>query len=163
MPEEKDFEQLTSTPIDQREIDRGLFPFDGFEFEDPQKISTPNIRVKNPYLFQGIGSVDQSNDVLLPEGSELFEFSTHSFIVKIWIEETADETSNPLWRGHITHVPSGSRRYLSRLDGMRSFIKPYLKSMGIKFGLYWQLRHQITRWLQAQNGIHVTKANLKNE
>jgi hypothetical protein len=46
---------------------------------------------------------------------------------------------------------------------MRSFIKPYLKSMGIKFGLRWQLRHQIARWLQAQNGRHVAKANLKNE
>ena len=49
MPEEKDFEQLTSSPIDQREIDRGLFPFAGFEFEDPLENANPNIRVKSTW------------------------------------------------------------------------------------------------------------------
>ena len=105
-------------------------------------------------------TADQPTEKL---GSDLVEFSTHSFIVKIWIEETADETNNPLWRGHITHVPSGSRRYLNSLNGMRSFIKPYLKSMGIKFSAKWRLRHQFKRWLHAQNGRNIANTKLNND
>ena len=36
--------------------------------------------------------------------------STLSFIVRIWVEETAEESGRSSWRGHITHVPSGERR-----------------------------------------------------
>jgi hypothetical protein len=79
------------------------------------------------------------------------ELNTHSFIVKIWMEETATETKNPLWRGHITHVPSGSRRYLSHLNGIISFIKPYLKGMGINFKLRSYLHNHIKGWMSAHS------------
>ncbi|HSE25177.1 MAG TPA: hypothetical protein VLB68_26185 [Pyrinomonadaceae bacterium] len=63
------------------------------------------------------------------------EFNVHSFIVKVWIEEDATKNSGRLWHGTITHVPSGERRYLKNLGEITAFIEPYLKAMGIRFGL----------------------------
>ncbi len=63
---------------------------------------------------------------------DLFETNTHSFIVKIWLEETAKEAGRAMWRGHITHVANDERRYLKDMDDISAFITPYLKSMGVK-------------------------------
>lgn len=63
---------------------------------------------------------------------DLFEFNTHSFIVKIWLEETAEEVGQATWRGHITHVPSGERRYVQDMDEITAFITPYLERLGAK-------------------------------
>ena len=41
-----------------------------------------------------------------------YEANTHPFVVKVWLEETAAEAGQATWRGYITHVPSGERRYL---------------------------------------------------
>lgn len=57
-----------------------------------------------------------------------------SFIVKIWREGTAEEAGQVVWRGHITHVPGGKRRYLKDLAELVAFIKPYLMAMGVTFG-----------------------------
>ncbi len=64
----------------------------------------------------------------------LLEEYTHSFIVKVWLEETAPEAGQATWRGHITHVPSGERRYLKELDDIKSFVTPYLESLGVEIG-----------------------------
>jgi hypothetical protein len=63
------------------------------------------------------------------------EFNVHSFIVKVWLEEEATNDSDSVWHGHITHVPSGEKRYLNNLDQISLFIQPYLEAMGIRFGL----------------------------
>lgn len=68
------------------------------------------------------------------------EFNAHSFIVKVWIEEEANKDGNPIWRGHITHVPDGEQRYLRSLSEIESFIEPYLSAMGIRFGLRERIR-----------------------
>lgn len=65
-------------------------------------------------------------DVSEAEGITL----TMSFIVKLWLEEIAEETDQMVWRGHITHVPSGTRRYFSTLDQIADFITPYLAEPG---------------------------------
>jgi hypothetical protein len=70
---------------------------------------------------------------------------THSFIVKIWLEETVEEAGKATWRGHITHVPSGERRYLKNLDDIADFITLYLKEMGVKPGPFWHLRQRLKR------------------
>lgn len=72
------------------------------------------------------------------------EATTHSFIVKIWIEETAQEAGRATWRGHITHVPSKERRYLHDLDDVTNVIVIYLEAMGLEPGWRWRLR----RWLR---------------
>jgi hypothetical protein len=52
----------------------------------------------------------------------------HSFVVTIWREETPAESPGRGWRGHITHVPSGERRYLRRLCEIVSFVTAYTGS-----------------------------------
>jgi hypothetical protein len=41
--------------------------------------------------------------------------NTHSFIVKVWLAGPEDETGRHLWRGRVTHVPSGRDRYFLEL------------------------------------------------
>jgi len=53
-----------------------------------------------------------------------------SFIIKFWLEETTEGERRAAWRGHITHVPSGERGYVRRLDDILDFISPYLEAMG---------------------------------
>lgn len=67
---------------------------------------------------------------------DLPESTICSFIIKIWLEETGEEANEAVWRGHITHVPSGERRYLKDLDDIRVFIVPYLEAMGVKLEKY---------------------------
>ncbi len=74
---------------------------------------------------------------------DLSESHTQSFIVHLWIEETADEGGGVIWRGSITHVPSGRRRHLKDLDGIAIFIMPYLERLGVRFGLRWRLRQYL--------------------
>ena len=76
-------------------------------------------------------------------GMGLFETNTHSFVIKIWLEEIAEDAGRALWRGHVTHIPNGARRYVQDLDGIVFFIVPYLEGMGGRPGLYWRLK----RWL----------------
>lgn len=79
------------------------------------------------------------------ELSPLFiEPDTHSFVIKIWLEETADETTHPVWRGYITHVATGQRRYLDNLSAMARFIAPYLTRWNIKLSL----RERFCLWLK---------------
>lgn len=63
--------------------------------------------------------------------SEPTESLSHSFIVKIWIEETAAEAGSTMWRGHITHVTTHARRYFEHLDQIPAFIAPYLQELDI--------------------------------
>lgn len=62
---------------------------------------------------------------------DVYELTTCSFIVKIWIEEFSDQMGKPLWRGHITHLPGGERKYFEDLGQMFDFMLPYLQAMGI--------------------------------
>ena len=54
------------------------------------------------------------------------EQRSHSFIVKIWLEEEATEAGPPLWRGHVTHVASGVRRHIQSLGELVAILDPYL-------------------------------------
>lgn len=56
------------------------------------------------------------------------ETSTHVFVIRLWTEEV-DEEGRATWRGHITHVLTGKRRYLDTMEGISAFIEPYLQPM----------------------------------
>jgi hypothetical protein len=81
---------------------------------------------------------------------DLYEANTHSFIIKIWLEESAEEAGRARWRGHITHVPGGERRYVEDLHQVLLFMMSYLGRMGIKFGLYWRVRQWLNQrfWMR---------------
>ncbi|HQY94925.1 hypothetical protein [Caldilinea sp.] len=53
----------------------------------------------------------------------------HSFIVRIWLEESATERTHPTWRGSLTHVISGRRVYFGDLKSLPSLMRPYLEAM----------------------------------
>jgi DUF1365 family protein len=72
------------------------------------------------------------------------ESISQSFIIKVWIEEHPDTDSPGTWRGYITEVLSGERRYLKDLDEIPDFIAPRLENMGVKFGIRWRVR----RWFK---------------
>ena len=80
-------------------------------------------------------------------GMDSLEVTSHPFIVRIWLEETAEEAGRATWRGHITHVPSGERRYLRDLDDIIAFIAPYLQEMGVQFDMRWRVK----QWLKRLN------------
>lgn len=57
---------------------------------------------------------------------DLAESTLHSFIVKLWLEDAGGKKKRTVWRGHITHVPTGARRYLRSLSDVTEFIREYL-------------------------------------
>jgi hypothetical protein len=72
---------------------------------------------------------------------DVLESNTHSFIVKVWLEDGEAAVGQAEWRGYITHVTSGQRRYFKDLKQISGFITPYLEKMGVKFKTGWRLRH----------------------
>ena len=60
------------------------------------------------------------------------ESHTHSFVIKIWLEETAEEAGQAVWRGQITHVPSGKHQFVDNLYQFPLIIAPYLQELGVK-------------------------------
>ena len=56
---------------------------------------------------------------------------SHSFVVKVWLEETVEEANRALWRGRIVHIPGGEERYVQDLEAIVSFIARYLEEMGV--------------------------------
>ena len=76
---------------------------------------------------------------------EPVESTTHSFIIRIWLEEEANSSDRGAgWRGSITHVPDGKCGVLDHLLDIPSFISPYLEKMGVKPGAATRL----WRWLR---------------
>ena len=71
------------------------------------------------------------------------EEQIHSFVIRFWLEDTDEALGQVIWRGHITHVASGERRYIKEPDSITDFITPYLEGWGKKFGIGWRMR----RWL----------------
>jgi hypothetical protein len=54
------------------------------------------------------------------------ETTIHSFTIRLWLEEANNLPDKSRWRGHITHIPSKSRRYFEDLDDIKPFISSYL-------------------------------------
>jgi hypothetical protein len=79
---------------------------------------------------------------------DLSESNSQSFIVKVWVEDSAETGGQGVLRGHITHVSSHERRYLKNLGEIEDFIAPHLETMGVRLGTRWRLR----RWLKRLMG-----------
>ena len=73
----------------------------------------------------------------MPTDYEAYEFNTHVFVVKIWLEEFHNDRKG-IWRGHITHVPSGERQYIDGVLDVISFTIPYLVRMKAKINWFWR-------------------------
>ncbi len=53
---------------------------------------------------------------------------THSFVLRIWIEEKCDTSGAVRWRGSITHVPSARTRYFEDLADMCAFVAAHMEA-----------------------------------
>jgi len=73
------------------------------------------------------------------------EPQTHSFIIKIWLEDSREEAGKARWRGQITHVPDGHRKYIEELSDVIFFLLPYMRSMNVDLGFRWKLWEWIFR------------------
>ena len=71
---------------------------------------------------------------------------TQSFIIKVWLEESGEPSYPAVWRGHITHVPGGERRYLTNMGDIVEFVRPYLIGMGVRFGAWDRLSGWLKTW-----------------
>ncbi len=60
---------------------------------------------------------------------ESTETIIHSFVIRIWLEEPAKRNNPAKWRGHITHVLSGQRRYMEQLNDIVEFIGSHLEPL----------------------------------
>ena len=74
------------------------------------------------------------------------ESKAQSFIVKLWFEEAGEGRAKAVWRGYITHVPGGERRYLKKLSDISDFIGRYVAESAVKPGLGFRLRARLRRW-----------------
>jgi hypothetical protein len=70
--------------------------------------------------------------------------NTHSFVVKVWLNDHAQRGGRLAWRGRITHVPSGHCRHFSRTSEVAGFIAVYLRQLGVRPALGWRVQ----RWLR---------------
>ena len=72
------------------------------------------------------------------------ESEVHSFIVKLWFEQSAEQAAHVAWHGYITHVPGGERRYLKELTDIVAFIEPYMRTADVQP----VRRTRFRRWLR---------------
>lgn len=87
----------------------------------------------------------------MPTDYESYEFNTHVFVVKIWLEEFHSDHKG-VWRGYITHVPSGEKQYIDGFLDVISFIIPYLIKMRAKVNWFWRFE-EIFRHKRRKNKL----------
>jgi hypothetical protein len=63
----------------------------------------------------------------------LYKDTANAYIVRIWIERRELVDAPVQWRGSIEHLASGRVKYLTDLNELVWFIRPYLAAMGITF------------------------------
>ena len=76
-----------------------------------------------------------SND----EPMAFIEPNTHSFILKLWLDDQASNPHKAIWRGHITHIASGERHHFDSFRDIVALLAPYLEQMDIKLSLFWRV------------------------
>jgi hypothetical protein len=55
------------------------------------------------------------------------KFTIHSFLIRMWLEQSEDQSRHVIWRGRITHIPSNEQQYFTDEKNILSFIKSHLK------------------------------------
>ena len=55
------------------------------------------------------------------------EIEAQSFVVKVWLEEIDSTTGRRVWRGRVTHVPSGEQHAFTELVALVGILGAYLE------------------------------------
>jgi hypothetical protein len=77
--------------------------------------------------------------------------NTHSFVIKVWVNEVIQEQEPIVWQGRITHVPSGQVRHFVNVDEIAAFVTPYLQQLGVKPTWSWKIRQWLRRNGRSRN------------
>ena len=80
---------------------------------------------------------------------EPIKTDTHSFVIKIWLEEPKSRSAPAVWRGRVTHVASGKHFYIDQLNSIAFIISPFLREMEVDLGYGWYFKRFIY-WLQSK-------------
>lgn len=59
------------------------------------------------------------------------ESSTQIFIIRIWLEEIADNDKPALWRGRLIHVPSGESQHFNNMQELIDLMREHLQAINI--------------------------------
>lgn len=78
------------------------------------------------------------------DNGDLDEKSSQSFIVKLWLEETREESGSAKWRGRFQAVGAGQPKYFEKLMDILLFMTPYLERMDVRLPGWLRL----ARWLR---------------
>jgi hypothetical protein len=65
------------------------------------------------------------------ESNDEIETNSHTFVLKVWVEEIVEETKSAHWRGRITHVLNGEHIYFEDLETLQHFLEAYLAKMHV--------------------------------
>ena len=79
------------------------------------------------------------------QSKDLSESTLHSFIIKLWLEVEGGKGEPTAWRGYITHVPTGDRRYLTSLSDITTFVREYLNGAHAAF----HSKSRTRQWLRS--------------
>lgn len=60
---------------------------------------------------------------------ELTPQQSRSFVLKMWVESTAKESAQPIWRGHITRVAERTTYYFKNLEEVVEYLRRHLTEM----------------------------------
>jgi hypothetical protein len=52
----------------------------------------------------------------------------HSFVIRIWFDDANQGAGAPVWRGQITHIPGGERRYFNDIAEIPILIGQHLNA-----------------------------------
>jgi len=74
-----------------------------------------------------------------PASGEWRETEAHSFIVKIWLEQTDPGEDEVKWRGSVTHVPGGERQSVNDLTEIGELMARHLRALGVQLGMKWRI------------------------
>jgi hypothetical protein len=65
---------------------------------------------------------------------------THSFVLRVWIEEQAHNGRGAIWRGQIIHVQTGARGVFTGIVDIHRFLVDELAAVGVRLGISDRVR-----------------------
>lgn len=54
------------------------------------------------------------------------ETTSHSFLIRLWIEGVGEDARSVRWRGHVTHLIDEERQYVETFEQITRFLQSYL-------------------------------------
>ena len=75
--------------------------------------------------------------------SKAINNDSHSFVIRIWLEDIGSDDAPMLWRGYIAHVLEHERYHFQDLSDIITFMTPYLA--------FWEAKHQPTSAQDSQS------------